>query len=1738
MTTLITSTVYWRKLKASLLPYIYVVIGLLGIPTALQAQCLEPTALGVTTVQTTTATLTFSSAQANVDDHCWRLLVGGVGFTNVGQAVVDVVVCAGPNNGPSPGIMVNGNVISVDISGLAPGTAYDYYVTETCNGFMPPNNASPFAGPFTFATFDLPFSVSWTSVRPTCPGASDGRFSLEINDGASCTGTTYDIDITAGPSVVNPPNVIGATAAGSPYLFSGAAEGDYTVEVMETGPCNPLTNPVIITVTVDPGVDVTDPTLFLTDIFGNILASSPGSFDLGNVTLPEGTCGRQDQYYIYGVDNCDLFINTPGAVAATATTVPASLSPATQVSSPAALVLPNLYELDVHWSAGASTVTVTGCDAGGNCVDLSLAANVIADEDDLAIAAQPISATIPVCETSTTVLFGFTISGGCDATLSGNEVVNIFGSHLSNLQEVFVDVSSGYFEYSVEVTPGADPLNDYITIAYESALGTFESTSIGVTSVQAAEDEDPVIFANAENLSIPACLTELEVNYSFTVQDDCAAIDEDAVTAGFSAGGTNLAFCRSEAAGPNTVYFEFCGTVTPGLYPITISYGATSVATNLVVTQDENQAPIVDLPGNLNFTIPVCQTEIDQVIAITVSDDCDAIAYDEVSLTLGVDPLTPNYWVENGNSVYLEYIPTLTTANSGELLVASYTDANGETTTVDAQIVVTDQPDNWAPIIVYPAQDINITLDPCDPPLAQTGFSVSVLDNCDGVLTPNISTNPTNGIDIQTAGGNAYVATASPGNYQVLLSATDAAGNTREEDFFININQDDPPLVDLGCNDTINLTLNANCQALIIPEMLLTGEWGCLTESDFEITILDENPNNGALLDGYGYFTYQINTLDDAFTCEGVILAEDKNKPLLECPDDKTQASVETDVQYLNGSLTEDDPVLELATYPCFLEFQNPSPGDHYYDLYTFTVTQNDIYTFDLATSWGGGLGALYQGNFNPNQPCENIIAQSDFSFNGNLVVLNPFDPIFRVNLPLQVGMTYTLLTSANGSVGTGLTGDYTWAIYSAGEGTVSNLTVETTTFVSDLICTDVERLLLNNLPANVPTCYQLDADGAIIYPTNPVERQRLEQLLDLLAITGFPYNGPEAMGGLLTDNCGNIEVCVTETESSTGDCAPTIISRTFTATDDNDNTISCTQEISVRQPTLEDVVLSPLTAVLECDQPFPLDEMGNPHPSITGYPFLRTAFGFENLDEDLCNIAATYQDLAPIYSCASGYKLVRQWTLSNWCNPINLINYSQIIKVGDFSAPVVSCPEEDYDWDGIPDLLVYSTGAFDCTAAFYVPLPDVQDNCSDWEVLTEVITDEITETMNPDGSITLDTQVVVLGTITPEATNRFVGDIPIGCHRFRYTVTDECGNVAMEECDFCVEDQTEPVAVCSDDFNISLGGNGIAQVTAADVDEGSWDNCGDIIDYEIRRLYTIDPESCDPVTPFYSDWGNTVVFNCCDLGTTVTIELRVTDAVGNTDICWMEVTVEDKIKPICHAPEAVTTTCNDLPYNFNAQNTGQLQELFGEASATDNCGATWEELTPIINLDDCGFGTIIRRFRAIDHSGNVSINACQQIITIEEEHHYEIRFPADASANCGEPAVDSIQYDEIACDLLAVGIVDDTLNVSAEECYKVFRRFRVINWCEYSGEGRRWSSAARKTATGLRAMRLFGFCAALIKPLLIAIMTKATPTRLPTKKALPVMARPIRRVTGVQLLQRVIGNTPNTSRCMTIHHR
>jgi hypothetical protein len=143
--------------------------------------------------------------------------------------------------------------------------------------------------------------------------------------------------------------------------------------------------------------------------------------------------------------------------------------------------------------------------------------------------------------------------------------------------------------------------------------------------------------------------------------------------------------------------------------------------------------------------------------------------------------------------------------------------------------------------------------------------------------------------------------------------------------------------------------------------------------------------------------------------------------------------------------------------------------------------------------------------------------------------------------------------------------------------------------------------------------------------------------------------------------------------------------------------------------------------------------------------------------------------------------------------------------------------------------------------------------------------------------------------------TNTFRVGIPLGNHFFYYEVEDDCGNKTTVYCDFSVRDQIEPVAVCDDQLNISIGGGDFARVFAADIDEGSWDNC-EIDRIEVRR------NKFDPINytcgNSFSLWGPYVDFFCCDVGVEIEIQLRVIDKSGNINTCWLTVTPEEKVRP------------------------------------------------------------------------------------------------------------------------------------------------------------------------------------------------------------------------------------------------
>jgi hypothetical protein len=1296
--------------------------------------------------------------------------------------------------------------------------------------------------------------------------------------------------------------------------------------------------------------------------------------------------------------------------------------------------------------------------------------------------------SVPACADDVLATFSGNIYD-CDIVPGGLTLgdiqINAVGLTADAQADLFVtyveaEEDFAYFEVAGVMTPG-----DYFVVFSYRDVSVDHAVSVVQDANQPAEITMPGNLSFLE----PACTAGADLSFQVQITDDC---DFDLSGATFTLNGATAPAIDAGASDPEAgLYVWNLSGIPAGSYTLVGTYtdgaGATSegTATFTVTDQPDNSAPIIVYPSqNINIALDPCveNAVASQVFQITAIDNCDGDLAPTVTVSSGtgsVATIPGGYVFMGGPGVHT--------------ITITATDAAGNSRTESFSINVTQAPAPQENLACN--DDINVTLD----------------DNCSRVITADMvlegnfgcfeesdfavnivnDDNPANGnildghgqfiyeIDFATTAQPVvgFTGDFAPGNWSILQQnngSVSFAANGASVDF------DGPD--GIGCFGT-------GAEASIAIAMPNDGN----VTFDYDYTSLDIFGSGWdafiALVDANGNVTVLVNTINsvdaagtvnvdvaagdvlaigvasvdctlgpgvatvDNFVfspltpdvagfepCWGYITGEDKTAPVVECPDDTDVATISESVQKIQGALETTDAQLELADYSCFLDGAGPVAGGQYYDIIEFQVSADDIYTIYLNTSWGDGFTALYQGSFDADSPCENILYAADDNILGNAGPIGGlFDPQVRVTLPLRAYETYFVLVS---SFGSDVTGSYEHTIFSDGNGLVGawnftetmlpDWTIQYDTTFSALPST-TEQLSIPLFCDDFDQIYGGDA-GSVAQET---------------AFISGTYQWVGAPSA--TDNCdNNVDITATDSFTSSGDCGDVVITRTFTAIDDQGLTDECQQQITIRKPTLDDVNFPSFTAVVECDEDYPALANGNPAPELTGYPFIFTAFGIFDIAPNYCNIGASYEDLPTVDECEGRFKFRREWTVFDWCDPGSTVIIDQLIKVGDYTAPTVTCPS------GTP--IAYSTSPFSCGASFEVPMPGVSDNCSNVTVYTEIVTTTEEEVINqyglPTGQFVIDT--VVVRTIQPGA-NRFVSSIPFGDHFFRYVAEDDCGNETELYCPFSVIDQIEPVAVCDDQLNVSIGGGNIvpgqpalARVFASDVDEGSWDNCGDVSIAIFRNNFNPITYTCGTQN---SVTGDFVDFFCCDVGVTSDITLVVTDQYGNQNSCWLSVTPEDKINPFCDAPDNVVVDCDDLPYGFDASDAGQLEDLFGMATGADNCGvASVQQVASNADLE-CGYGSITRIFRVTDVNGLSSTNSCVQVITINEVHNYEIYFPEDAEANCGTPTPDTVEYNELGCDLLAVTSNDEQFSASGDECYKIFRTWKVINWCQYDGE-------------------------------------------------------------------------------------
>ncbi|MCC7246081.1 MAG: T9SS type A sorting domain-containing protein [Saprospiraceae bacterium] len=269
-------------------------------------------------------------------------------------------------------------------------------------------------------------------------------------------------------------------------------------------------------------------------------------------------------------------------------------------------------------------------------------------------------------------------------------------------------------------------------------------------------------------------------------------------------------------------------------------------------------------------------------------------------------------------------------------------------------------------------------------------------------------------------------------------------------------------------------------------------------------------------------------------------------------------------------------------------------------------------------------------------------------------------------------------------------------------------------------------------------------------------------------------------------------------------------------------------------------------------------------------------------------------------------------------------------------------------------------------------------------------------------------------------------------------------GLVALNETSAqgCNPDVTPPTAICAEFVQVALDQNGQATINGSQVDQGSFDNCC-AVTIDVRRAVD---GPCDSDTD-PDNWASNVLLCCGDIGAQFTLEMRVTDCNGNSNLCLTQIAVEDKTNPVLQAPADVTVTCENFDPSLLA---------YGNATATDNCCILG--ITNTVNYSQfdtvCNKGTITRVFVASDCSGNLSqlgVVSAMQRIYVNYNQNYFVKFPNDIYADSlssvgyyGEPSF----FGE-DCELIGVSYSDEVFPSPLQ--IRLERTWTIINWCTYN---------------------------------------------------------------------------------------
>ena len=532
------------------------------------------------------------------------------------------------------------------------------------------------------------------------------------------------------------------------------------------------------------------------------------------------------------------------------------------------------------------------------------------------------------------------------------------------------------------------------------------------------------------------------------------------------------------------------------------------------------------------------------------------------------------------------------------------------------------------------------------------------------------------------------------------------------------------------------------------------------------------------------------------------------------------------------------------------------------------------------------------------------------------------------------------------------------------------------------------------------------------------------------------------------TDLCsGDIEATYIDTVAD-GSCTnESIITRTWSLTDDCDNTTTLVQTITIQDTTAPTFTV-PADVTLECD-------VDVTDISLTGDVT-------DEADNCSTNLEATFIDSITIGDCANESIITRTWSLTDECD--NTTTLVQTITIQDTTAPTFTVPA-DVTFECDADITDVSlTGdvtdeADNCStnleATFIDTITDgdcanesiitrtwsLTDECDNTTTLVQTITiqDTTAPTFTVPADVTLEcdadlTDVSLIGDVTDEADNcstgleaTFIDTVTAGdCANESiitrtWSLTDDCDNTTTLVQTITLEDTTAPTFTVPADINLECD--------------------ADVTDVSLTGDVTDEADNCS--TDLEATFIDTITEGSCANESVITRVWTVTDDCENATALVQTITISDTTGPTFTVPTDVTLECDQ-----DATDISLTGDVTDEA---DNCSIDLEAtFTDAITEGDCpNNSTITRTWTLTDDCENTT--TLTQIISVVDTTAPTLvgELEEEINVECSDiPEVPELVFEDACSTNITVEFNETSTNDGTVMDYVIIRDWFVSDEC------------------------------------------------------------------------------------------